>query len=157
MFSDTGATIPHSGSESAHEIGHCEDEQRRTALIVCRQTSYSALEARCKLECHDWDPVAVIREYLNPDNIRRETSRNARRSTNQRIYGEIGRLMEVRNRNDERRQANSEPNQAEQNQSEQNQAEQTLAVQCQAEQTLAVQCQAEQNQAGVREPKVIVM
>ena len=86
------------------------------ALLVCRQTDYSPAEAERRLEQNDWDPVVVIRGYLNPDSVRRETSRNTRKSTNQRIYGEIGKLMEIRNRNDEKRQANGEPSQVAQDQ-----------------------------------------
>jgi len=137
MSSDISARAICHESKCALERGVGEEGQYRMVLLVCRQTSYSAAEAQCRLEHNDWDPVAVIREYLNPDNMKRETSRNARTSTNQRIYGEIGRLMEFRNRNDERRQTNGGSSRAAQNH--------------------IVQDQAAQDQADSRDPETIIL
>ena len=140
-------------SGSMHSfIGPSEDEQQRLALAVCRQTDYTVAKAMDRLEHNEWDTTVTIREYLNPSYVKRETLRDRRKSTNQRIYGEIGRLMEYRNRNDENRQANSAASQSTQVfslqiQAEQDQVGQDQSLQDQAEQDQVGQDQAEQDQA----------
>jgi hypothetical protein len=83
---------------------YMEERKYQTILMVCRQTNYSEEEVRIKLEKNGYNHVAILKEYMNPDNKRRETTRASRTSTNQIIYGEIRDMMEHRNRNMERKQ-----------------------------------------------------
>ena len=83
---------------------YLEERKHQMILLVCRQTNYSEEEVRIKLEKNGYNHVAVLKEYMNPHNIRRATTRESRTSTNQIIYGEIRDIMEQRNRNMERKQ-----------------------------------------------------
>ena len=83
---------------------YLEERKHQTVLLVCRQTNYSEEEVRIKLESNGYNHVAVLKEYMNPGNKRRATTRESRTSTNQIIYGEIRNIMEHRNRNMERKQ-----------------------------------------------------
>ena len=56
--------------------------------------SLGALHLAANLEKNGYNHVAILKEYMNPDNKRRETTRASRTSTNQIIYGEIRDMME---------------------------------------------------------------
>ena len=146
-MSDVRCMVKKCSGSMHSSVGSNEDERQRLALAVCRQTDYTMAEATERLECNKWDTTITIREYLNPSHVKRETSRDTRKSTNQRIYGEIGRLMEYRNRNDENRQANSAAGQSTQVHSLQIQSiqEQDQVEQDQVEQDQVEQDQVEQN------------
>lgn len=83
---------------------YSEERKRQTVLLVCRQTNYTEEEAQSKLENNGYNHMAILKEYMNPDNKRRATTRESRTSTNQIIYGEIRDVIEHRNRNMERKQ-----------------------------------------------------
>ena len=58
--------------------------------IIVRQTGYDKETARAKLEEHNKDVLAVIREYMGA--TKHEATKQ--KSTNQAIYGEIRTLMD---------------------------------------------------------------
>ena len=63
--------------------------------VVMRQTDYSEEKAETELVNHNYDVMAVVREFMNPDQKPKE-NRNEKvvTSANQQIYGEIRGMMD---------------------------------------------------------------
>ena len=62
--------------------------------IVMRQTDYDEETADEKLTIHNYDVVAVVRDFMNPNPLVTETNNNVVESVNQQIYGEIRGMMD---------------------------------------------------------------
>jgi len=69
--------------------------EKKAALIemIQRQTDYTSEEAERRLELHQNNPEAVIRDYLQGTSITSESS-NVPTSTNQKVYNEIRRYLD---------------------------------------------------------------
>ena len=61
--------------------------------IVIRQTTYSREEAIKNLEKNKYDFSKVIREFLNPDSIKKQTEEKKKINIQQEIYKEIRNMM----------------------------------------------------------------
>ena len=59
-----------------------------------RQTDYNEETADEKLTIHNYDVVAVVRDFMNPNPLVTETNNTAVESVNQQIYGEIRGMMD---------------------------------------------------------------
>ena len=68
---------------------------KKAALIemIQRQTNYTSEEAEIKLELHQNNAEAIIREYLQGTSITSEPT-NVSCSTNQRVYSEIRKYLD---------------------------------------------------------------
>ena len=68
---------------------------KKSALIemIQRQTNYTSEEAEMKLELHQNNAEAIIREYLQGTSITSEPT-NVPCSTNQRVYSEIRKYLD---------------------------------------------------------------
>tara|TARA_Y100000591_G_C21802301_1_gene682771 strand:- start:896 stop:1180 length:285 start_codon:yes stop_codon:yes gene_type:complete len=64
--------------------------------IVLRQTNYNKETALQKLEEFEYDPLKVIRNYMNPDNKVYYT-KNEPKTTNQLMYKEIRTMLDSAN------------------------------------------------------------
>lgn len=67
------------------------DSENSLHNIVMRQTDYDEEQAKNKLNEHNNDVLAVIKEYLGP---KKNVDTNKCKSINQMIYGEIRTLMD---------------------------------------------------------------
>ena len=64
--------------------------------IVMRQTDYDSEKALEKLERFDFDPITVIRDYMNPEKkVFYEES--VPKTTNQKMYKEIRTMLDTAN------------------------------------------------------------
>uniref|UniRef100_A0A6C0BXF3 Uncharacterized protein n=1 Tax=viral metagenome TaxID=1070528 RepID=A0A6C0BXF3_9ZZZZ len=66
---------------------------RELVNIVMRQTDYDAETSLSKLQINDYDPLIVIREYMNPskENLNRDKKKL---TTNQLVYKEIRTMLD---------------------------------------------------------------
>ena len=63
--------------------------------LVMRQTDYDETTADLMLERHNYDVMAVVRGFLNPEPVEEKNSKNDLVvSANQQIYGEIRNMMD---------------------------------------------------------------
>ena len=63
--------------------------------LVMRQTDYDETTADLMLEKHNYDVMAVVRGFLNPEPVEEKNSKNDLVvSANQQIYGEIRNMMD---------------------------------------------------------------
>ena len=63
--------------------------------LIMRQTDYDETTADLMLEKHNYDVMAVVREFLNPEPVEEKNSENdVVVSANQQIYGEIRNMMD---------------------------------------------------------------
>jgi len=64
--------------------------------LIIRQTNYDETEAMNKLLEHDNDYLKVIKNYINPTNIKtyNHTDNRPKKTTNQLMYGEFRNLMD---------------------------------------------------------------
>ena len=62
--------------------------------IVMRQTDYDEETADEKLTIHNYDVVAVVRDFMNPIPLVTDTNNSVVESVNQQIYGEIRGMMD---------------------------------------------------------------
>ena len=60
--------------------------------IIKRQTDYSDEEINLKMEIHNNDPMAILREYMSGTPLLKKPEEN--KSVNQTIYSEIRHLMD---------------------------------------------------------------
>ena len=62
--------------------------------IIMRQTDYNEEIADEKLKIHNYDVVAVVREFMNPNPLVVDSNNTLVESVNQQIYGEIRGMMD---------------------------------------------------------------
>ena len=63
--------------------------------LVMRQTDYDETTADLMLERHNYDVMAVVRGFLNPEPVEeKDTENDVVVSANQQIYGEIRNMMD---------------------------------------------------------------
>ena len=63
--------------------------------LIMRQTDYDETTAELMLEKHNYDVMAVIRGFLNPEPVEeKDTENDVVVSANQQIYGEIRNMMD---------------------------------------------------------------
>ena len=64
--------------------------------LIIRQTNYDETEAMNKLLEHDNDYLKVIKNYMNPTNIKttNHIDNHPKKTTNQLMYGEFRNLMD---------------------------------------------------------------
>lgn len=69
------------------------EEKDALVEMIQRQTNYTSEEAKIKLELHQNNAEAIIREYLQGTSITSEPT-NVPSSTNQRVYSEIRKYLD---------------------------------------------------------------
>ena len=62
--------------------------------IIMRQTDYNQEIADEKLKIHNYDVVAVVRDFMNPNPLVVDSNNTLVESVNQQIYGEIRGMMD---------------------------------------------------------------
>ena len=62
--------------------------------IIMRQTDYNEEIADEKLKIHNYDVVAVVRDFMNPNPLVVDSNNTLVESVNQQIYGEIRGMMD---------------------------------------------------------------
>ena len=67
--------------------------------MILRQTDYSLETATQKLQEHNNDVMAVIREYMAPPVVTKDLKKGTTVSVNQQIYKEIRIMMDAAARN----------------------------------------------------------
>jgi len=75
-----------------HVTDQIERIKQESVNMICRQTDYSADEARIQLERFNYDYMKVLNKYHSIEELK--TPPKAL-STNQQIYGEIRNLMDT--------------------------------------------------------------
>lgn len=74
------------------EIERIDRIKQESVNMICRQTDYSADEARIQLEMFNYDYMKVLNKYHSIEELKTPSKML---STNQQIYGEIRNLMDT--------------------------------------------------------------
>tara|TARA_B110000967_G_C18311476_1_gene283230 strand:+ start:60 stop:329 length:270 start_codon:yes stop_codon:yes gene_type:complete len=74
----------------------CNDNVLTLIDIVVRQTDYDNEKALEQLEKFEYDPIKVIRNYMNPEQKVFYTQ-STPKTTNQRVYKEIRTMLDTAN------------------------------------------------------------